>query len=48
MLARLGVEEVERGLAKLGDEAADLRIVRRIPAAGRGKRLAQSVFTQSR
>jgi hypothetical protein len=48
MLARLRIEQVERRLAKLGDEPADPRIIRRVPAAGRGDRQVQSVFTQSR
>ena len=34
--------------AELSDEAADGRIIGRVPAAGRGGNLAQSVFTHSR
>jgi hypothetical protein len=48
MLARLRVEQVERGDSELGDETADARIILRVPVAGRGDRRAQSVFTQSR
>jgi hypothetical protein len=47
-LAKLRVEQIERGLAEVGDEATDPGIVRGIPAAGRGDRDRQSVFTQSR
>jgi hypothetical protein len=47
-LAQLRVKQVERSLAEVGDEAADPGIVRRVPAAGRGDRGRQSVFTQSR
>ena len=47
-LARLRIEQVERRPAELGDEAADARIIGRVPLAGRGGGLAQSVFTHSR
>ncbi len=47
-LAGLRVEQIERRHSQLGHERTDPGIIRRIPAAGRGGRLAQSVFTQSR
>jgi hypothetical protein len=47
-LSELRVEQVERGLAEVCDEAADPGIVRGVPAAGRGDRGRQRVFTQSR
>jgi hypothetical protein len=47
-LANFRIEQVERGRAQVGDEAADPGIVRCVPAAGRGDGRAQSVFTQSR
>ena len=45
---RFRVEQVERSFPEVGNEAADPSIVRRVPAAGRGDRRGQSVFTQSR
>src|SRR4029079_6804172 len=39
VLAQLRVEEVERRAAELGDEGADLRIVGRVPLAGRERPL---------
>ena len=47
-LTQLRVEQVQRGFAEVGDEAADPGIVRGVPAAGRGDDSRQSVFTQSR
>jgi hypothetical protein len=47
-LADLRIEKVERRGAQLRDKAADARIVRGVPATGRGDGRAQSVFTQSR
>jgi hypothetical protein len=47
-LARLRIEQVERRLPKVSDKAPDPGIVRSVPAAGRGDRRRQSVFTQSR
>jgi hypothetical protein len=47
-LARLRVEQVERGLAKLGNEGSDRGVIASVPLAGRGDGLDQSVFTQSR
>ena len=34
--------------AEFGDEAAEARVISRVPFAGRGSGLAQRVFTQSR
>ena len=47
-LAHLRVEQVERRLPEVGDEAPDPGIVRGVPAAGRGDGGRQSVFTHSR
>ena len=46
--APLGVEQIERRAAELGDERADARVIRGIPFAGRGRACAQSVLTHSR
>jgi hypothetical protein len=47
-LACPGVEQVERRCAKLADEAADLCVIGRNPAARRDRDGVQSVLTQSR
>ena len=47
-LARLWIEQVERSHAKLGDEAADARVIRCVPRAGRGGACVQSVAIHSR
>ena len=47
-LSHLRIEQIERGFSKVGNEPSDPGIVRRVPAAGRGDDVAQSVATHSR
>ena len=47
-LAGLGIEQIQRRAAELRDERAHARIIPRVPFAGRGSGLAQSVLSQSR